>query len=93
MNSKESSKIYRLPMATLQKGLVMHCKLLGLRKSTSLALVLMMNSKDLLIAMLYFMAKIEQRGLQEVMDQDDITTMVVNTAEGLREIWDKRNNK
>lgn len=71
----------------------MHCKLLGLRKSTSLALVLMMNSKELLIAMLYFMARIEEIGLQEDMDQDDLTTMVVNTAEEMREAWDKRNNK
>ena len=32
-------------------------------------------------------------GLQEDMDQDDITTMVVNTAEEMREAWDKKNNK
>ena len=93
MKSEKSSEIYHLSMTTLQEGLVMHCKLLGLRKSTSLALVLMMNSKELLLAIMKLMAKIEQRGLQEVMDQDDITTMIVNAAEEMREAWDKRNNK
>ena len=93
MNSKESSEIYRLPMATLQKGFSMHCRLLGLRKSTCLALTLMLNSKELLIAMSYFMARIEEIGLQEDMDQDDLTTMVVNTAEEMREAWDRKNNR
>ena len=32
-------------------------------------------------------------GLQEDMDQDDITTMVVNMAEEMWEVWDRKNNK
>jgi hypothetical protein len=40
-----------------------------------------------------FMAMIEHRGLQEDMDRDDITTMVVETAAEMREAWDKKNNK
>lgn len=43
--------------------------------------------------MLYFMAKIEKIGLQEGMDRDDITTMVVETAAEMREAWDRKNNK
>ena len=41
----------------------------------------MLDSKDLLIAMLYFMARIEEIGLQEEMDQEDITTTCVRMAE------------
>ena len=39
------------------------------------------------------MAMIEQRGLQEDMDRDDITTMVVEIAAEMREAWDRKNNK
>ena len=93
MKSKESNKIYQLPMDTLRQGFSMHCRLLGIRKDTCLALILMLYSKELLIAMLYFMAKIEKIGLQEGMDRDDITTIVVETAAEMREAWDRKNNK
>ena len=33
---------------------------------------------------------IEQRGLQEDLDRDDITTMVVETAAEMRVAWDKK---
>ncbi len=73
----KSSEIYHLSMTTLQQGFAMHCKLLGLRKNTCIALTLMLNSKELLIAMSKFMAEIEGSGRLEDMDKDDTTTMVV----------------
>ncbi len=93
MKSKESNKIYQLPMDTLRQGFSMHCRLLCIRKDTCLALILLLNCKELLIAVMKFMAMIEQRGLQEDMDRDDITTMVVEIAAEMREAWDRKNNK
>ena len=67
----------------------MYCKLLGLRQDTCLALTLMLNSKDLLLAMLLFMATIDEDHIQETMDPEDITTLVVNKAQELKEIWER----
>lgn len=89
MKTSEKSSETLLPdMTTLREGFVVYCKLLGLRQSTCKALILLLNSKELLIAIMKFMAEIDANGLQEDMEQDDITTMVVKVAEELRKAWD-----
>ncbi len=81
MKSSETS----LPdMTTLREGFVLYCRLLGLRQSTCEALILLLNSKELLIAIMKFMAEIDANGLQEDMDQDDMTTLIVQVAEELK---------
>ena len=77
MTSKKSSEMLHQDMTTLREGFVMYCKLLGLRQSTCKALILLLNSKELLIAIMKFMAKIDADGLQKDMDLEDITTIVV----------------
>ena len=87
--SSETSELSRLPMTTLQKGLALYCKLLDLSKQTCLALTLMLDTKELLLAMLKFMAIIESRGLKPEIT-DDMTTIASNLAADLRTISDKR---
>lgn len=93
MGSKLSSETSRLPMSTLRTGFACYCRLLGLKKDTCLALTLLLNSEQLLIAMLFFLKRKDEERIQEVMDQEDITTMVVRKAEELIEIWDKMQEK
>lgn len=85
MTNKKSP--YELPLTTLQKGFAMHCRLLGISKDTCVALVLLLNSKDLLIAMMKFMAIVEENGLK---DGVDVTTVVVNMAAEMRDVTDKK---
>lgn len=87
--SKKSLETSQLTMPTLRKGFNMYCKLLGLRQSTCLALTLMLNSRDLLLAMMLFMAIKDEERVQDTMDPEDITTMVVNKAAEMREAWDR----
>lgn len=77
-------------MTTLRTGFIMYCKLLGLRQNTCKALILLLNSKEFLIAIMKFMAKIDESKLQKVMNQEDITTMCVKVAVELRKAWDKK---
>jgi len=51
----------------------------------------MLNSKELLIAMLQFMARIEQTGLKEGVTED-MTTIISNLAADLRTIADRKNS-
>lgn len=78
-------------MTTLRQGLAGYCRLLGLDKQTCLALTLLLNSKELLIAMMKFMARIEQTGLKEGVTED-MTTIMVNVAVELKEAYDKLQN-
>lgn len=93
MTSKKTSEIYQLPISTLRQGVALYCRLLGLRKSTCIALTLLLNSEELLIAMMRFMANIDEERIQEDMDQEDITTICVNVAAELKEAWDKMNSQ
>ena len=89
-NTKEVKDPRQLDIQTLRSGFAMYCKLLGLRKSTCIALTLLLNDKELLLAIMKFMAQIDAYGLKKDTNED-ITTIVVNVAEELRETWDKRN--
>lgn len=83
------SNILSKDINTLREGFVCYCKLLGLRQDTCLALTLLLSTKESLIAMMQFMAKLYAEGVQKDMDVDDITTIVVNKAEEVRN-WEDR---
>lgn len=59
------------------------CKVLGLDQETSLALTLMLNSREALMTMLWAMREIEDRNLNQ--EVKDMTTLVVNIAVQIRE--------
>ena len=91
-NTKKLKDLRQMDIQTLRSGFAMYCKLLGLRKSTCIALTMLLDDKELLLAIMYFMAQIYDIRENNNEDVDkDITTIVVNVAEELREIWDKRN--
>ena len=90
MTSEKSSETLLPDMTTLREGFVLYCRLLGLRQSTCKALMLLLNSKELLIAIMKFMAEIDANGLQRDMSQDEITTLITQVAKDLRMAADKK---
>ena len=87
----QSQDISQMSMETLRTALILYCRLLGIRQSTCLSLILLLNERALLLPMLQFMAEKDEERIQDVMDPDDITTMVVNVAAELRDAWDRKN--
>lgn len=92
MTQNEASDISNLPMTTLRKGFAGYCRLLGLDMETCISLTLLLNSRELLIAIMQFMVVIYQNGLKPEVT-DDMTTTVVRVAVELREAWDEMKNK
>lgn len=76
-------------MRTLQIGFALYCRLLGIRQDTCVALALLLNAKWPLVATMKFMAEKDAERVQETMDHEDITTMVVLKAQEYRDRWDE----
>lgn len=89
MDPKNLADVGNLPISTLRKGFAGYCKLLGLDKHTCFALTLLLNSKELLIAMMKFMSQIDQTGIKEGVSED-MTTIMVNVAVQLKDAADKK---
>ena len=90
---KDTPDPLMLSIDDLRTGLTCYCRLLGLDQDTCVGLVLMMHSKELLLALMKYMAQIEVKGLKKELSKDEITTMIVNTAAQLRDAVDRRESK
>ena len=84
----EKKTVQDYSIETLREGVTCYCRLLGIDKDTCLALILMLHSKELLLAIMKFMAQMEQKR-PDGYERDEITTIVVNCAAELREAWDR----
>lgn len=93
MTSKTSLERKPLDMATLQIAFGGYCKIWGLRKSTAITLSLMMSSEELMLCILNFMVEIEESGQLEDMSLEERTSMLVEVATDLRNVWDRLQSK
>ncbi len=71
-------------MTTLRHAFARCCKILGLDQKTCLALTLLLNSKECMMTMLWYLDWAEQEGIKPT------RTMVVKAAQMIREEYDKQ---
>lgn len=84
------TSILEKDITTLRKGFVLYCNLLGLKQETCLALILLLDSKILLVAIMKYMAELDEDRVQDKLTWDEITTLVVNKAVETKDMVERK---
>ena len=74
-------------MEILRHAFARCCKILGLDQDTCLALTLLLNAKECMMTMLWYLERTEEEGIKPD------TTMVVKAAQLIRDEYDKQKRK
>ena len=84
------TSILEKDITTLRKAFALYCNLLGLKQDTCLALILILDSKILLVAIMKYMAELDDDRVQDRLTWDEITTLVVNKAVETKDMVERK---